>query len=76
MNDAIGSLLIALPVGAAIAILFMLQAQKSKAETQRLQTYCAQRGYRLETLRQRLRRALVIHGDEWQLTIGVETSQT
>ena len=39
-----------------------------------MEAYCAQHGYRMDTVRQRLRRADEIWGDGWRLTAGVRSS--
>lgn len=74
MNDIYLSLLIVLAVGAAAGLIFWLDARRKKEVRLRMEAYCAQRGYRMEEIRQRLRREAVIRGNGWQLTTGVETS--
>lgn len=74
MEDVYRSLFVVLPVGAVIAIIFILNARKKKETHLRLEEYCKQRGYQMDEVRQRLHQAVIIHGDGWRLTTGVQSS--
>ncbi len=74
MNDIYLSLLIVLAVGAAAGLIFWLDARGKKEVRLRMEAYCAQRGYRMEEVRHRLRRETVIRANGWRLTTGIEAS--
>jgi len=74
MEDVYLSLFVILPVGMAIGLIFYLAARKKRELHQRLEAYCEQHGYQMREISQRLHRAVVIQGNGWKLTTGVQSS--
>lgn len=64
-----------LAAAAAAGLVLILGARRRQEVRQRLIAYCADRGYRMEDVRQRLRRAAVIHGNGWRLSTGIQSSE-
>ncbi|HRX08823.1 MAG TPA: hypothetical protein P5559_06650 [Candidatus Limiplasma sp.] len=74
MEDVYKSLFVILPVGMMIGLIFYFTARKKRELHQRLEAYCEQHGYQMDEINQRLHRAVVIQGNGWQLTTGVQSS--
>ncbi len=74
MEDIYLSLLVILPVGMVIGLIFYFTARKKRELLQRLKAYCEQYGYQMDEVNQRLHRAVVIQGNGWKLTTGVQSS--
>ena len=74
MEDLYLSLFIILLVGMVIGLIFYFHARKKRELRLRLEAYCSQHGYQMDEVKQRLHRAVVIQGDGWKLTTGVQSS--
>ena len=74
MEDVYLNLLVILPVGMVIGLIFYFTARKKRELQQRLEAYCEQYGYQMDEVNQRLHRAVVIQGNGWKLTTGVQSS--
>jgi len=74
MEEFLTSLIVVLVSGAAVGAVFLLASRRERETRERLSAYCAEHGWTLEAVRQRLCKAFVIHADGWRLTAGVDSS--
>lgn len=74
MEDVYLSLFVILPVGMVIGLFFYFNARRNRELRLRLETYCEQHCYQMDEVKQRLHRAVVIQGERWTLTTGVQSS--